>query len=739
MKKIFFLLCLSFLTSALFAQVKSEDIVIENSEMRLVIGSDAKAKSLIYKATGEECLDTDAIVPISGITEYRPYDNELFLTYPAKERTFWSDTAYLDGDKLMVGYETIAYTATISLNITDGYIGFKLTHLDYVVEEMGVKRRTDIDEFVLMQLPIKKRKHFGEWLNVMWDEDLAVNLLATDMYAKIDARQDKKYNLLYAAMESQVKLMDVGAALITTKTDNLLDRIDRLERDYDLPLGVEGRRSEHYPYSYYELRGATPETIDEHIAYAKKGGFRMMVIYYPDFSTTMGHFPWNKDYPNGMEDLKKVIGKIKAAGMIAGFHIHYNKVERHDAYVTPVPDPRLNLVRMFTLSKPITTESTEIFVEENPEGCTLAKDRRILKIGNELITYENYTTTPPYKFTGCERGALNTTKYAFDYGFKFGLLDVDTWVKFIRVDQNTSIQEELAQNIAYLRNESGIDFVYFDGAEDVHTPYWYNVSRSQMKVYEKLDPKPLVSEGAIKSHFGWHILTRGNAFDIFLPEHIRPATDRYPLAAAEYIAQDFTSINFGWMGTTAPSDRTIGMQPDMYEYVCSRGTAWDGPISIVAKLNELRNHPRTDDNLEVMKNWEDARIQGYFTAEQKEELKRRGQEHILLRDEKGNFEMLPYEEIQEPAGKGKDVKAFVLERKGKAWLVYWHIRGEGTLTLDVNPSEVKLYSKIGKRASFKKAKGQVILPIDNRKYVEFNNKTIDEVKALVKQAVLTNK
>ena len=37
------------------------------------------------------------------------------------------------------------------------------------------------------------------------------------------------------------------------------------------------------------------------------------------------------------------------------------------------------------------TAST-IRVEEDPCGATLDDERRILKIGSELITYENYTT-----------------------------------------------------------------------------------------------------------------------------------------------------------------------------------------------------------------------------------------------------------------------------------------------------------------------------------------------------------
>lgn len=712
-----------------------DNIIIENQEMKLVIGTDGKAKSLTHKASGQECLEEGVNASISALTEYRPYENELCLTYPAKERTFWSDRAYVEDGKLKIGFEEIAYTATISLNITPHYIGFKLTDLDYEIRKIGVKRKTEIDGFTLLRLPVKKRKFFGEWLNVIWDDEVAVNLLATDIYAKIDAEQREHFNFLSAEMEHRVKLMDVGAALITTTTDALLDRIDQLERDYDLPLGVEGRRSKSYAYSYYEMRGATPETIDEHIKYAKAGGFRIMSLYYPDFSTSMGTFPWNENYPNGMADLKKVTKKIKDAGMSPGFHMHYSKVAKNDPYVTPVPDPRLNLIRMFTLSKPLSKADTEIYVEENPEGSMMDKDRRFLKIGEELITYEGYTTERPYKFIGCERGALNTSSFDFAYGFKFGILDVDSWPLFIRLDQNTSIQDEIAERVASIRNEAGIDFVYFDGAEDVPYPYWHNVSKAQLILYNKLNPKPLVAEGALKSHFGWHILTRGNAFDIFRPEDIREAINTYPMRAGKYIAQDFTSINFGWLGCDAPSEHTIGMQPDMYEYVCSRGAAWDSPISMVAKLGDMRSNPRTADNLEVIRNWENARIANFFSKEQKEELKRTDQEHILLVNEKGEYELYPYWQVKDVAQKSEDVRAFVFERNRKTWVVFWHRLGDATLKLGPVQAKVSLYDRIGKKVSVKNTKNGIEVPVGKRRFLEVDLPK-DEVVKLLEKATL---
>ena len=56
-------------------------IVLENAEMRLVIGENGQAKSLVHKATGQECLVKGANVPMFTVTQYRPYDNELQLAY----------------------------------------------------------------------------------------------------------------------------------------------------------------------------------------------------------------------------------------------------------------------------------------------------------------------------------------------------------------------------------------------------------------------------------------------------------------------------------------------------------------------------------------------------------------------------------------------------------------------------------------------------------------------------------
>lgn len=316
-----------------------------------------------------------------------------------------------------------------------------------------------------------------------------------------------------------------------------------------------------------------------------------------------------------MDDLHVVVQKIKQAGLLAGLHLHYNKADKTDPYVMGKPDPRLNLSRLLTLVTPLDAKTTTVTVDENPRGAPLEDGRRFLKISNELITYENYTTTPPYQFLGCQRSQLDTRSATHDTGCKLGILDVDTWPLFVRFDQRTTIQEEVAQPLGTIYRNAEFQFAYFDEAEAVHPPYWFTVSWAQWLVHRRLQPEPLFAEGACKSHFSWHMLARGNAFDIFQPEVIKAATREHPTAEAERVALDFTNINFGWIGYWLPDQDTVGMQSDMLEYVTSRAAAWDCPIALQADLEKLELHPRTPDNLEVIRRWEDVRARNWLTDE----------------------------------------------------------------------------------------------------------------------------
>ena len=724
----------------LFYSVSPAQVILENPDMRLTLDAHGHAVSLIHKPTDQECLSSVEKIPAFAIAQDRPYDTEQMLALPVKRTVFYADTIYRSGNDLIVGFDQVRYTATIGVKITDDYIGFRLKKLDYDLKGFRKKRRTTIDEFTMLQLPVADRKNFGDWLNVMWDDDVAVCLLATDPYAKIDGIQRNGFHLMQAGGIPEVKIEGIGAALITTSTKNLLDHIDRIEKDYNLPEGVKSRRSEPYKWSYYETyEELSPDNVERHIQYAREGGFKCFMIYYPNFAKTMGHFPWKETYPDGMEDLKRVVKKIKEAGMMPGIHFHYNKAQINDAYVTPVPDNRLNLTRYFTLATPIGPDETTLTVLEDPSGCVMEDNRRILKIGSELISYENYTTTPPYRFTGCKRGILNTKTSAHSGGTIFGLLDVDTWPIFVRFNQRTDLQQEVAGKLGEIYREAGFEFAYFDGAEDVPPPYWYNVSHAQLVTYDSLNPRPVFSEAACKSHFSWHMITRGNAFDPFKPEDIKNATRAHPAMEIQLISKDFSAINFGWIKFVGPGKSTIGIQPDMLEFVTSKAAAWDCPISFFGTIAEFEKSPRTPDNLEVLKRWEDIRINNKLTQEQKEELKDLQQEFTLLNNDSGGYDLIRCKHMKDAAASNKNLRAFILTYKGDVWVKYWHATGEGVLSIPVKKNQIVLYKIPGQKVKgVTGGKSSVDVPAGPVRFLKFKMPEDEVIRALQKAELTTS-
>lgn len=724
------------------------DVIIENEQFKLVVGSNAIAKSLILKSNQEECLMRGENIPIFSVTQERPYHNEIKLAHPNKRTTFQADTIYRDGNQLIVGFELVPYEAIIAIKETPSYVGFTLsgfkvdpgTYPDYL--KITPPPATEV---CLLQLPVRDRENFGEWLNVSWDDKVAVNVLGTDPYACIDFEKRNGYTILRANAIKDIRFEGTGAALIVSGSNELLDNIAQVENDFNLPKGAESRKSDLINASYYWTANVNPSNVEQHIKYAKMGGFRAMNIYYPAIEgfggyDRIGSYEIDRRlYPEGKKDLKEMLDKIKAEGITPGVHFLHSHIGRNSQYVTPVPDYRLNLVRTFNLSENLGRNDTMVYVEQNPEGSTMADGCRVLRMGTELISYEGFTTKPPYKFTGCVRGINNTTVNDFSKGGSIGILDVSEFgATSVYVDQRTSLQDEIAEKIANIY-DAGFQFIYFDGSEGVNPPFGINVALAQYRVFKRLTPQPIFAEGAAKSHFSWHMLSGGNAFDVFSPEALKEETRKWPAEEAPRMKQDFTRINFGWLGYFLPSEHTVGTQPDMLEYVTSLAASWDCPISIHANPWAFENHPRTPDNFEVVRRWEEVRAQHWLTEAQKNELKNVDQEHHLLLDEKGQFELVPYTQITNVANNSKEVRAFIFERKGEFYIVYWHISGEKHLELDFRASDVKLYKNMDKEEEVTpQRENSISIPVNYRRYLKVSNTSKEHIINAFEKARITD-
>lgn len=695
-------------------------IILENEIFQLILSAAGKAESLILKETGKQCLYEEKL-PFFTLTEERPFNNEIRLAHPTKQTTFDADRVRMEDGKLIVGFALIDFEAVIRVDIAPRYMVFTLE--DFIVKPdsfgIGVEPiEPPVYELRLVQLPVLPFEKFGEWLNVLWDDTVAVNVLSACPYVKVGASERSGHRIVFGEVLRDVKLKNAGVALIVAKPEELLDSIEALENDFDLPRGVASRRSPQINRSYYDAGGIDPTNVDEHIALAKKGGFRCMMVYYSsifpepsEFSRNGIYDDFRPEYENGYEDLVKMLDKIKAAGIIPGLHILHTHIGMHTKYLTPVADHRLNLTRHFTLAKPLTKEDTTIYVEECPEGVPVYEKLRVLKFMGELIQYESFTTERPYCFTGCKRGFNDTVVRDHELGTIGGILDVSEFLALSAyIDQRNSLQDEIAEQIAKIY-DAGFEYIYFDGSEGVNAPFDINVGLAQWRVYRKLGKEPLFCEGAAKSNFSWHMLSGGNAFDVWKPETFKDMIAEHPFKEAERMRHDFTRVNFGWWRPD------LGQRPDIMEYGTALAAAWDCPGALLGQPDMMQKLPRMDDILETLRRWEDARACGFVTDEVKAELRKTDIEHTLLIDETGSLELAVWEQLEGAAGGDAAVTAFLFTRKGKTCAALWNNAGSGRLSLSLEGDISYVDDLGGEEIAVERTAADLILPLDKKRYL----------------------
>ena len=694
-------------------------IIFENKFFMLKLGEDGVAKSLVLKATGEECLDTDNDMPLFSITEKRPYNNEIKLIYPNKKTTFSANKVERQGNRLIVSFELVSIQAIIEVLEKDEYISFKF--VDFIVPENAFNvgcpliLPAPVQEVRILQLPVLERENFGNWLNVVWDKTAAINVISANPYAIVDSEKRKNTYVMSADALKEAKLKGCEAALVVCPPENLLDCIEKLERDFGLPLGAEKRRSEGMDESIYWTDNINPKNVDEHIACAKCGGFSRILVYYPAFFKEDGYrytgdYDFNENYPNGYDDIKLVIDKIKEAGIMPGFHFLHPHIGIKSRYVTPVADHRLNLTEYFTLSKDIDENADCLYVEQNPEGAPLTSAYQVLKFDGEIIYYDSYETEYPYCFKGLKRGYYDTNIIPHKKGTIGGVLDVSEFgAQSVYTDERTSLQDEVQERLVKAYNQ-GFEFIYFDGSEGTNPPFEFNVPYAQYRVYRKLDKEPMFCEGAAKANFGWHMLSGGNAFDVFPAKVFKEKIAEYPLSAVALMRNNFTRLNFGWWAFDKET------QPDMYEYGTSKAAACNCPITVMADFKSMDENPRKDDILEVLKGWEDVRRKKWLTDEQKEMLKNPDNEYILLKDEKDEYSLVQYYPIRDGVKEDGDFSAFYFEYSGRNYVVCWHTKGEGKLFVPF-AEDFKYEEKIGGNIiDTEISKEGCTIPLSGRKY-----------------------
>ncbi len=601
------------------------DVTLENDYVRWTIGDDAKQRSFVVKATGDDLMAPGAAFPLASLHDAQGWHDAASLT--AK------------GDRWTVGFADGAGSIELVTRAESDH---------FFLELMGdVPPGVDRLAFAQTSLNIP-RETVGHYWPIGRVGDLHILFAGLSPYVR-NSYNSTRGTVFRAEAVNSTGFDDIRLAILTTNTNETLPAIERLELKYGLPhltLGGAWFRNSselRQPYLFTDL---TEANVSEVIEFAKRGGFGHVLVFSTTWAVSNGHYEFKpQSYPNGLAGLKRVADELHAAGLKLGIHFLSACISRHDPYVRPVPDRRLAVAREFRLVRDIDETATEVVVDASPTGMTkedsYASSGCDLWIGDEIIAYTDYSTEEPFRFAGCNRGRYGTAPASHKAGATVRYLQRQ--YNFYLPDAKTDLLPEIAARIATICNRCGVDMLYFDGGEAMNRlgRRWHDSHWIQREVAKRLDREVLITGSGGNGGFGWHTHMRGVSNDgvniatkLYLDRHKVPQRiDIYHrnLAAAE----------MGWLNLRAWNPAYPATQPDEWEYFCHKALAYDSPVSLHMHTSNFWGNGRAGECLDIIRRYERARVLGGFSPETLSRLRELGREFELVGDERTGWRFRP--------------------------------------------------------------------------------------------------
>jgi hypothetical protein len=404
-------------------------------------------------------------------------------------------------------------------------------------------------------------------------------------------------------------------ALFSCDEPNVLDRIEQVIIAEGLPYptykGVWTKKAFLRSRSYL-ISDFRESEADEVIDYAVRGGF--FSVYHEGPFRTWGHYDLDTAFfPGGIEGIKSCVDKANAAGLNFGVHTLTNFINTNDLYVSPRPEKRLAISGYGLLKSDIS--ATDTVIEVSTEKYFSQKNENNLHsvmIGNEIIIYSKVSASEPYLLSGCQRGAFgtepsqhaesDTVKKLIDHGYKVFFPDIE-------------LQREIAVRLGEFFNKSGINHLDFDGYEGCQASGEGDYAQSLFAedFYNTLDHE-FVNGTSRSLPYYWYINTLCNWGEPWYGGFTE-SMQEYRISNQNFLSRNYYPNMLGWYMLTATTTM------DEMEWMLARSAGYDAGFAMVVRMNAARSNPITIQLLDIIREWEKARLAGAFTPDQRERLK----------------------------------------------------------------------------------------------------------------------
>jgi hypothetical protein len=591
-----------------------------------------------------------------------------------------------ESDQLVFYYDSVNVEARVKVESKDSHLTFEL---------LDIQPKEDVELVIWGPYPTTINKSIGETVGVVRGEKFAMGIQAlnpktlggypwneNDCMPQIDifegddysdlSEEGKRYVLYrveaakpedfgstlqaYCRNRSEDRIIEnwqhqhylapayddggvIGSkiALFGCPVEETLNIIGKIEIAENLPHpmidGEWGKQSTTANASYL-IMNFGEEDIERAIKYTKQAGLKY--VYHSGPFKTWGHFELNEQFPNGLEGLKSCVDIAEKEGLYMGVHTLSNFITTNDVYVTPIPDERLAKVGFSEITSDIDNKQKEIEIEA-PDVFNQLKNNNLktVVIGEELIRYGAVSKNGPWKLLDCQRGAFETTPSNHKVGEKIALLADHAYKVFLT---DADLTKEVAINLAEIYNQTGLRQISFDGLEGNRSTGMGNYGEILMTTtwYDHLEENiksNFIADASRTSHYFWHIYSRMNWGEPWYAG-FRESQTEYRFKNQKYFERNLMPGMLGWFLMTEQT--TL----EDIEWMLAKAAGYNAGFGFVSSYKAFENNGMTDEILQQINIWENARLEDIFDEKTREKLRDINMEFHLEKTEDGNLNLI---------------------------------------------------------------------------------------------------
>jgi hypothetical protein len=552
-------------------------------------------------------------------------------------------SASLDG----AGGLTLAFggtdtTVTVSVHEHGTHVGFEVTGMSGAAPD-GV-------QWGPIQVGVGET--VGEIVGVTRDAEIAVGIQAASIQTAGGHAGGGVGDALHAAAETEdgaaLQAYTLGAdggvlgskvALFVCAAGDALATIGEIEIAEGLPhpmLDGEWTKVSRTSRESYLIANFGEDSLDDLLAATKQAGFRYLYHGHP--FKTWGHFDLLEgDFPDGDASLKRCVDRAGAEDVRIGVHTLTNFITTNDAYVTPAPDAGLMRVGTARLAGPVDAATRDVVVDD-PVPFREKGDLSAVAIGGEIVQYRAVSDAAPWTLLGCRRGAFDTTAAAHDDGEEVGKLADHSYRVFF---PDLDLQDELVDRLVELFETCGLRQISFDGLEGCgytgHGMYAHHLFVERF--YDGCSAEVL-NDASRLLHYLWHVHTRMNWGEPW-GKPTRDGMSEYRFRNQAYFERNLFPRMLGWFQLRLAGGDVEATSLADIEWMLSKAAGYDAGFALVAGVDSLSGNGQASGILDTVREWETARLDGAFTAGQRERLRDANGEWRLRRADDDGLELTP--------------------------------------------------------------------------------------------------